>query len=75
MAISGAVLKIIDEEKLQENATKTGSFMLQELRKLQEKHSCIGDVRGMGFMIGIELVEDRETKEPGTARAAEIKMQ
>ena len=75
MAISAAVLKVIDEEKLQENAAKIGSFMLQQLKKLQEKYSCIGDVRGTGLMIGVELVEDRETKEPATARAAEIMMQ
>ena len=72
MAVGEAVLKVINEEGLQENAARVGSFLLQELKKLQETYSCVGDVRGMGLMIGVELVEDGETKEPATARAAEI---
>lgn len=72
MAVGEAVLKVIDEENLQENAGRVGSFLLQELKKLQETFPCMGDVRGVGLMIGIELVEDGETKEPATSRAAEI---
>ncbi|SPE52256.1 Aminotransferase class-III [Verrucomicrobia bacterium] len=67
-----AVLEVIEREKLQENALKVGSHILAGLAKLQQKHELIGDVRGSGLMIGVELVKDRNTKEPAKAECAEI---
>ena len=58
------VLKVIKEEKLGENAEKVGNYLLSELQKIADKNPYIGDVRGRGLMIGIEMVKDKETKEP-----------
>lgn len=59
-----AVLDVLESEKLAENAAKVGAYMLKRLRELAEKHELIGEVRGRGLMIGVELVKDRKTKEP-----------
>src|SRR5436853_1659983 len=67
-----AVLEVIEKEKLQENALKVGNHILAGLEKLKQKHELIGDVRGRGLMIGVELVKDRNTKEPAKAECAEI---
>ena len=66
MATGKGVLEIIEKEALQENALKVGNYLLEGLRKLMQKHSIIGDVRGVGLFIGVELVKDRTTKEPAT---------
>ncbi len=58
-----ATLDLI-EGGLMQNAKVVGDVMLEGLRRLQEKHACIGDVRGTGLYIGVEFVKDRETKEP-----------
>lgn len=57
-----AVLDVIEEEKLIDNARKVGGYLLRRFKELQEKHEMIGDVRGLGMMIGVELVKDRRTK-------------
>jgi len=67
-----AVLEVIEREKLQENSLKMGAYVLAGLEKLKEKHSIIGDVRGKGLMLGIELVKDRDTKEPAKAECAQV---
>ncbi len=67
-----AVLEVIEREKLQENALKIGRHILAGLEKLKQKHELIGDVRGRGLMIGVELVRDRDTKEPAKAECLEI---
>ncbi|XP_062215651.1 alanine--glyoxylate aminotransferase 2 homolog 3, mitochondrial-like isoform X2 [Phragmites australis] len=59
-----AVLKVLEKERLQENAFVVGSYLKDRLRGLQEKHEIIGDVRGTGFMLGVELVTDRQLKTP-----------
>src|SRR3982751_3995804 len=67
-----AVLEVIDREKLQENSLKIGNHLLTGLNELKEKHSLIGDVRGKGLLLGIELVKDRKTKEPAREECAHI---
>jgi 4-aminobutyrate aminotransferase len=63
IAASLATIELL-EEGLIANAAKMGEYLIEGLRALMEKHSIIGDVRGKGLMIGIELVKDRFTKEP-----------
>lgn len=67
-----AVLDVMRDESLQENARVVGEQLLAGLRELQQKFPLIGDVRGMGLFIGAELVRDRVTLEPATAEAAHI---
>ncbi|MCO5549844.1 hypothetical protein L7F22_003318 [Adiantum nelumboides] len=67
-----AVIKVIDKEKRQENCVVVGNHLLERLQQLQEKHQIIGDVRGKGLMIGVELVTDRGTKAPAKAETAEV---
>jgi len=67
-----AVLEIIEREKLQENSLTIGSRLLAGLNHLKEKHKLIGDVRGKGLMLGIELVKDRQSKEPAKEASAQI---
>jgi len=64
MAAGLAVLDIIDEDGLQENSRVLGARFLNGLRKLQQSFALIGDVRGKGLMIGVELVRDRAAKTP-----------
>src|SRR6516164_802963 len=59
-----AAVEVILNEKLADNSARVGALMLAELKELQEKYRFIGDVRGRGLMIGIELVADRTTKVP-----------
>lgn len=67
-----ATMEVIDEEGLQENSRKLGTHMLNGFRKLMEKHQIIGDVRGKGLMIGVELVRDRRGKEPASSETLEL---
>jgi alanine-glyoxylate transaminase/(R)-3-amino-2-methylpropionate-pyruvate transaminase len=67
-----AVLEIIEREKLQANSLKIGNRMLAGLNQLKEKHNLIGDVRGKGLMLGIELVKDRQSKEPAKEECAQV---
>src|SRR6266513_1945225 len=67
-----AVLDVIDREKLQENSLTIGNHLIAGLNSLKEKHNLIGDVRGKGLLLGIELVKDRATKEPAKAECAEV---
>ena len=59
-----AVIKLIEDEDLKTNCKIVGDYLREKLEELKEKHPIIGDVRGMGLMQGIELVKNRETKEP-----------
>ena len=67
-----AVLDVIDREHLQANALEIGNRLTAGLNRLKEKHDIIGDVRGKGLMLGIELVKDRATKEPAKAECAQV---
>uniref|UniRef100_A0A2M4ASF1 Alanine--glyoxylate aminotransferase 2, mitochondrial n=1 Tax=Anopheles triannulatus TaxID=58253 RepID=A0A2M4ASF1_9DIPT len=58
-----AVLDVIDEEELQKNSLEVGTYMLKGLERLRDKHDVIGDVRGKGLMIGVELVADKDTRQ------------
>lgn len=71
-AIGKAVLEVIEREKLQENSLKQGARIKAGLEKLKEKYPAIGDVRGKGLLIGVEIVKDRATKEPGRAECAAV---
>jgi alanine-glyoxylate transaminase/(R)-3-amino-2-methylpropionate-pyruvate transaminase len=71
-AQGSAVLDVIEREKLQENSLKIGNKILAGLNQLKEKYQLIGDVRGKGLLLGIELVKDRETKEPAREECAQV---
>ncbi len=71
-AIGLAVLEVIEQEGLQANALTVGSHLMMRLRHLMDIHPLIGDVRGLGLYIGIELVLDRETRQPAGEQAAYI---
>src|SRR5207244_1191064 len=58
------VTRVIVEEKLHDNAAAVGDAMLRELMLLKEKYPFVGDVRGKGLMIAVELVRDKKTREP-----------
>ena len=67
-----AVLEVIENEGLQANSLKIGNYLKAGFAKLAEKHSLIGDIRGMGLMLGVELVKDRKTKEPAREECAAV---
>jgi alanine-glyoxylate transaminase/(R)-3-amino-2-methylpropionate-pyruvate transaminase len=67
-----ATLEVIDTEGIQQNTRRVGAHLKSRLLELQERHPLIGEVRGMGLMLGIELVSDRETKEPATKETADV---
>lgn len=72
MAQGLATLEVIEEEDIQGNALRVGEHLKNRLLELQQKHSIIGEVRGLGLMLGVELVKDRQTKEPATQQAADV---
>ncbi|MFN8484748.1 MAG: aminotransferase class III-fold pyridoxal phosphate-dependent enzyme [Anaerolineae bacterium] len=71
-AIGLAVLDVIEAEGLQAQALRVGQHLLAELRPLMDRHAVVGDVRGHGMFVGVELVRDRETLEPAGAEAAYV---
>ncbi len=69
---ASAVLDIIKEQQLLDNANKQGAYAMKRLDRLQETSSIVGDVRGKGLMIGVELVEDKESKKPAVQKTAKV---
>jgi 4-aminobutyrate aminotransferase len=67
-----AVIDYIEAQNLRRNTEETGAYLADGLRGLAEKHAIIGDVRGMGLLQAIELVEDRKTKAPATAATLRV---
>ncbi|MGH9414435.1 MAG: aspartate aminotransferase family protein [Terriglobales bacterium] len=66
-AAGNAVLEFIEQQKLLENTEKVGAYLKAQLEGLQEKYALIGEVRGMGLLLGVELVRNRQTKEPAAS--------
>ncbi|KAM5194161.1 ethanolamine-phosphate phospho-lyase [Mantella aurantiaca] len=71
-AIGLAVLDIIEKEDLRGNATRVGNYLMELLEEQKEKHQLIGDIRGAGLFIGVDLVKDRKLRTPATAEAQHI---
>jgi 4-aminobutyrate aminotransferase len=69
-----AVINAIREENLLENATKQGAYIMKRLEELKDSCSIVGDVRGKGLMIGMEVVEDKKTRKPAPDKVNEIMM-
>ncbi len=72
MAAGLATMEVIDADGIQQNAKAMGEHLKQGLLELHNKHELIGDVRGLGLMLGVELVRDRKTKEPAKTEAADL---
>jgi len=67
-----AVLDVIEEEHLQENALRVGNYLIARLKSMQEKHALLGDVRGAGLFLGLDLVLNCETREPAPKQASYV---
>jgi 4-aminobutyrate aminotransferase-like enzyme len=69
-AVGLAVLDVVREESLQAHALRVGNYLLERLRPLGDRYDIVGDVRGSGLFLGVELVRDRETREPAGEEAS-----
>jgi 4-aminobutyrate aminotransferase-like enzyme/Ser/Thr protein kinase RdoA (MazF antagonist) len=67
-----AVLAVIEDEGLTQNAAEMGGYLREGLLALQRRHPVIGDVRGEGLLLGVELVEDAQARVPAAGRAAQV---
>ena len=72
VAAAHATMDVIRDEKLCENSEKTGAYMKKRLVELMDTQSCIGDIRGLGLLLGVEIVKDREAKTPAPELASKI---
>jgi 4-aminobutyrate aminotransferase len=72
MAAAKAVVDYIEERNILQNTEETGAYLQSKLLDLKEKHQIIGDVRGMGLLQAIELVEDRRSKAPAAAQTLKL---
>jgi len=71
-AVGLAVLDVVRDEGLQQNAKKVGDYWLAGLAELQKRHEILGDIRGSGLFLGIDLVANRESREPATIQASYV---
>ncbi len=71
-AVGKAVLQVIEEEKLQANAFQVGEYLMAQLNDLKQRHNIIGDVRGRGLFLGLELIKDHEELTPASLEAEKI---
>jgi len=71
-AVGLAVLDVVQEERVQEHARAVGGALLRRLRDAVGGHPLVGDIRGSGLFLGVELVRDRETLEPAAAEASDV---
>ncbi len=69
---ASAVIDVIKEERLLENATKQGTYIMKKLEEVKEHSEIVGDVRGKGLMIGLEIVEEKDSRKPAPDKASEI---
>ncbi|KAL0419162.1 UNVERIFIED_CONTAM: Alanine--glyoxylate aminotransferase 23, mitochondrial [Sesamum radiatum] len=67
-----AVLQVLEKENLQQNALTVGSYLKDRLSSLKDKYEIIGDVRGRGLMLGVELVKDRQLKTPAKVETLHV---
>ncbi len=67
-----ATIETIEKDNLLENATRMGEYALERMRAMRDKHRLVGDIRGLGLLMGMELVRDRQTKEKATEEAEQI---
>ena len=63
---------MIERDRTRANAARVGTYMMDRLRRLAERHEAIGDVRGAGLFVGLELVSDRVRKRPDAAITAKV---
>lgn len=68
-----SLIPIYEEDNLIENSARLGEYLLQRALELKERHACVGDVRGLGLFVGLELIKNKKTKEPLTAVDAKIR--
>jgi 4-aminobutyrate aminotransferase-like enzyme/Ser/Thr protein kinase RdoA (MazF antagonist) len=71
-AVGLAVLDVVQQERLQDHAREVGAALIARLEALGTAHPLVGDVRGSGLFVGVELVKDRGTREPATAEASDV---
>lgn len=71
-AVALAVLHVIEDEKLQEHALRVGNYWINKVKEIMQHFPIIGDVRGRGLFLGIDLVRDRNTREPATQEAQTV---
>src|SRR5262249_16852534 len=71
-AVGQSVLDIVHQDALQAHARELGAYFLAQLTELKSRHQLIGDVRGQGLYLGVELVRDPVTKEPAAAEASMV---
>lgn len=72
MAAAAAVLDVLEQQQLQRNALEVGNYLRDRLAALRQRHALVGEARGVGLFIGLELVVDRATRAPATTQAAKV---